>query len=83
MDDGMILVIGGGVAGLAALVGDSEGGSSSSNPSPILDGSSAIDTTEARIPVTDTPTSALFSEDFDAGSGLDTGLFGFFEATSS
>ncbi|MEM7767251.1 MAG: hypothetical protein AAF253_07160 [Pseudomonadota bacterium] len=72
-----------GVAGLAAVVGDSEGGSASSSPSPVLDGSSAIDTAESRIPVTDTPTSALFSDDFEAGSGLDTGLFGFFEATSS
>lgn len=79
---------GAGVASLAAIVGDSSDDTSAAVAAGTgqSDGGSAGDDVfgiGTPAPVTDTPPRAFFDDSAGAGSGLDTGLFGFFEATSS
>ncbi len=77
---------GAGVASLAALVGGIDSADAASDTPSLADGSLAnggLNTINEPAPVPDVPTNSLVDGSFDAGSGLDTGLFGFFEATSS
>ncbi|MEM0985404.1 MAG: hypothetical protein AAGJ32_04090 [Pseudomonadota bacterium] len=80
------LATGSSVAAAAALAGAADGGSAS-GVGGISDGGTAFGGSPQNpltpAPITDTPLSAFQSDAVDAGSGLDTGLFGFFEATSS
>lgn len=83
------IAAGAGVASLAALVSSSGDGSSTASATAatgLTDGGTAagsVRETGTPQPVSDVPASALVSSTFEVGSGLDTGLFGFFEATSS